>query len=73
MERLHDIFGHSYELIVRGGWRRALRHKEANDLYGIAETGWERCRGASDEVFQGEQHSLDKLRYDIGKREGEVA
>ena len=54
VETFRDIFGHPHELIVRGGWRRALRRKVANSLCGVAETGWERCRGAPDEVFQGD-------------------
>ena len=48
---LHDVFGHPHELVIRGGWRHALRHKVANGLYGVVETGWEHCWGASDEVF----------------------
>ena len=48
-------------------------HKVANGLYDIAETKWEHCWGAPDEVFRGEQLSSGKLRHDIGEREGEVA
>ena len=73
MERLQDIFGHPHELVVHGGWRRALRHRVANGLYGVAETGQERCQGALDEVFQGERLSSSKLRHDVGEREGEAA
>ena len=51
VERFHDIFDHPHELIVRWGWRRALRHKVANGLYSVAETRWERCWGALDKVF----------------------
>ena len=72
VEILRDIFGHPYELIVRGGWRHALCHSVAISLYGIAETKQERCRGAPDEVFQRERLPSSKLRRDIGKREGEV-
>ena len=57
MERFYDIFDHPHELIVRGGWRRALRHKVANGICGVAETGRERYRGAPDEVFWGERLS----------------
>ena len=73
MERFRDIFGHPHELVVRGGWSSALCHKVANGLCGIAETGWEHYRGALDEVFRRERLSSDKLRHDVGKREGEVA
>ena len=73
MERLYDIFGHPYELVIHGGWRRALRHKVANGLCGIAETEWERCRGAPNEVFRGKRLSPSKLCQDVGEREGEVA
>ena len=73
MERFHDIFGHPHELIVRGGWGRALRHKVANGLGGVAQTERERCRGAPDEVFQRERLSSGKLCHDIDEREGEVA
>ena len=73
MERLHDIFGHPHELIVRGGWRCALRHKVANGLCGVAENGRERCRGAPDEVCRREWLSSGKLCHDVGEREGEVA
>ena len=73
MERLHDIFGHPHELIVRGEWRHALRHKVANGLCGVVDTEREHCRGAADEVFWGEQLSPGKLCHDIGEQEGEVA
>ena len=73
MERFHDIFGHPHELIVHGGSRRALRHRVANGLCGVAQTERERCRGAPDEVFRGERLSPDKLRHDVDEREGEVA
>ena len=73
MERLHDVFDHPYELIVRGGWNHMLCHKVANGLCGVAETEREHCRGAPNEVFRGERLSPGKLRHDIGEREGEVA
>ena len=73
MERLHDIFGHPHELVVHRGWRHVLRHRVVNGLCGVAETEWERCRGALGEVFRGEGLSLGKLCHDIGEREGEVA
>ena len=73
MERLRNMFVHPHELIVRGGWDHALRHKVANGLCGVAETEWEHCRGALDEVFQGERLSFSKLCHDVGEREGEVA
>ena len=55
MERFHNIFGHPHELIVRGGWTCALRHRVANGVCGVAKTGWEHYRGALDEVFQRER------------------
>ena len=67
------IFGHPHELVVRRGWRRALRHRVANGLYGVAETGRECCRGAPDEVFRGERLSFSKPHHDIEEREGEMA
>ena len=48
-------------------------HKVAIGLYGVAETEWERCWGAPDEVFRREWLPSCKLRHDIGEREGEVA
>ena len=45
----------------------------ANCLCGVALTKWERCRGASDEVFRGEWLSFGKLCHDVGEREGEAA
>ena len=33
----------------------------------------ERRRGAPDEVFRRERLSSDKLRHDVGERQGEVA
>ena len=51
VERLHDIFGHSHKIVVGGGWRHALCHKVANDLYGVAEIEREHCQGTPDEVF----------------------
>ena len=73
MERLHDIFGHPHELIIHRGWGRAVRHKVANGLCGIAQTERERCRGALDKVFRGERLSSGKLCHDVGKQEGEAA
>ena len=73
MERFRDIFGHPYEPIVHGGQRRALCHKVAIGLCGVAETEQERCRGTLDEIFQGERLSLGKLRHDISEQEGEAA
>ena len=51
VEIFHDVFGHPHELVVCGGWRRALLHRVANGLCGVTEIGRERCRGAPDEVF----------------------
>ena len=59
--------------LIHRGWGRVLRHKVDNGLYGVVETGRERCRGALDEVFQGERLSSGKLRHDVGEREHEVA
>ena len=73
MKRLRNIFGHPYVLIVHRGWRCALCHRVAIGLCDIAETRWECCRGASNEVFQRERLSSSKLCHDIGEREGEVA
>ena len=73
MERLHNIIGHPHELIVRGGWRCALRHRVVNGLCDAAETEQEHCRGAPGEVFWGEGLSPGKLCHDVGEREGEVA
>jgi len=73
MERFRDMFGHPHELVVCGGWRRALRHRVGHGLCGVAKTERERCRGALDEVFQRERLSSGKLRHDIGKREGKEA
>ena len=72
MKRFHDIFSHPHELVIHGGWRRALRHKVANSLYNVTETGQERCQGTPDEVFWGEQLSFGKPRHNIGEREGEA-
>ena len=73
MERFHDIFGHPHELVICGGWRSVLRHKMANGLCGVAETEWEHCRGAPDEVFRGEWLPIGKVCHDTGEQEGEVA
>ena len=72
MERFHDIFGHPHELIVHGGSRRALRHRVANGLCGVAQTERERSRGALDEVFRRGWLSSGKLCHDVGEREGEA-
>ena len=58
MEGFRDAFDHPHELIVRGGWDRALRHKVANGRHSVAETKRKRHRGAPCGVF---------------RREGEVA
>ena len=50
-----------------------MRHKVVNGLCDVTKTGRERCQGAPDEVFRGERLSSDKLRHDVGEREGEVA
>ena len=73
MERLYNVFDHPHKLIVHGGWNHMLCHKVANGLYGVAETEWEHCRGAPDEVFQGEGLSSGELCQDVGELEGEVA
>ena len=73
MERLYDIFGHPYELVIRGRWRRVSRHRVAIGLCGVARTEQERCQGALDEVFQRERLPSGKLCHDVGEREGEVA
>ena len=73
MEKFYDVFGRPHKLVVRRGWGCALHHKVANGLCGIAQAKRERCRGTPDEVFQGEGLSPDKLRHDIGEREGKVA
>lgn len=72
VERFHDVFDHPHELIVRRGWGRALCHKVANGLCGVAQTEQEHCRDAPDEVFQGERLSSGKLCHDVGEREGEA-
>ena len=51
MEGFRDAFDHPHELVVRGGWDRALRHKVANGYRGVAETEWKRHRGAPCGVF----------------------
>ena len=58
MEGFHDAFDNPYELIIHGGWDRALCHKVANDRHGVAKTKRKHHRGAPCRVFQ---------------REGEVA
>ena len=73
VERFHDIFDHPHKLVVRRGWGRALCHKVANGLCGVAQTEQERCRGVSDEAFWGERLSSGKLRHDISEREDEAA
>ena len=73
MERFHDVFGHPDELVIHRGWGRALCHKVANGLCGVAQIERECCWGAPDEVFLGEQLSSGKLHHDIGEREGEAA
>ena len=50
-----------------------LRHEVANGPRSIAQTEQECCRSAPDEVFQGERFPSDKLRHDVGEREGEAA
>ena len=73
MERFRDIFGHPHKLIIHRGWGHALCHKVANDLCGVAQTERERCWGAPDKVFRGEQLSSGKLGHDVSEREGETA
>ena len=73
MERLHDVFDHPHELVIRGGWNHALHQKVTNGLCGIAKSKREHCQDALDEVFWGERLSSSKLHHDIGEREGEAA
>ena len=73
MERFHDIFGHSHELVVHEGWRHALCHKVATSLYGVVETERECYRGALDEVFWGERLSSGMLCHDVSEQEGDAA
>jgi len=72
MKRFHDIFSHPHEPVICGGRRRALCHKVAIGLCGVAETEWERCRGAPNEVFQRERLPSSKLCHNVGEQEGEA-
>ena len=51
MEGFCDAFDHPHELVVRGGWDRALCHKVANGRRGIAETEWKHHRDTPYGVF----------------------
>ena len=73
MQRFHDVFGYPHELVIHRGWGSALRHKVANGLCCVAQTERERYRGAPDKVFRGERLSSNKLRHNVGEREGDVA
>ena len=54
VEGFYDAFDHPYELIVHGGWDRALCHKVANGRRGVAETERKRRQGALCGVFRRE-------------------
>ena len=54
MERLRDMFDHPHELVVRGGWDRALCHKVAYGHRGVAEIEQKHHRGAPRGVFRRE-------------------
>ena len=58
MKGFCDAFDHPHELVVRGGWDRALGHKVTYGRRGVAETERKCCRGTPCGVF---------------RREGEVA
>ena len=73
MERFHDVFGHPHELVVRTGWVHALCHEVADGPRSIAQTEWERCQGASGEVFWGERFPSGELQHGIGEGESKAA
>ena len=51
VEGFYDTFNHPHELVVRGGWDRALCHKVANSHHGVAETERKHRQGAPCGVF----------------------
>ena len=55
MEGLRNAFDHPYELVVQGGWDRALCHMVANGRRGVAETERKCCQGAPYVVFRREE------------------
>ena len=51
MEGFYDAFDHPHELVVHGGWDRALGHKVAYGRRGVVETEQKCHRGASCGAF----------------------
>ena len=69
MEGFRDAFDHPHELVVRGGWDRALCHEVANGRRGIAETE-QKCRwGAPCGMFWREGEVAWVLPGRLGPRE----
>ena len=70
MEGLCDAFDHPHELVVRGGWDRALGHKVTYGRRSVAETERKRCRGASCGVFRREGEAAWVLPRWLGSKGG---
>ena len=68
MEGFCDAFDHPHELVVRGGWDHALRHKVANGCRGVAETERKHHRGAPCRVFRREGEAVRVLPGQLGSQ-----
>ena len=68
MEGFHDAFDHHHELIVRGGWDRALCHKVANGRRNIAETERKHHPGAPCGMFRREGEAVRVLPGWLGSK-----
>ena len=71
-ERFCDAFDHPHELVVHGGWDRALCHEVACGHRSVAETKRKCCRGAPYVAFQREGSSSERPHHVIGVRKGEA-
>ena len=68
MEGFCDTFNHPHELVVRGGWDRALCHKVAYGHRGVAEIEQKHHRGAPRGVFRREGEAAWVLPRWLGSK-----
>ena len=68
MDGFCDAFDHPHELIVRGGWDRALGHKVAYGRRGVAETKRKHSRGVLCGAFRREDEDARGLPGRLGSK-----
>ena len=68
MEGFNDAFDHPHELVVHGKRDHTLGHKVAYSRHGVAETEWNRRRGAPCGAFWREGDAARGLPRWLGSK-----